>query len=84
VRLYPGAETYNELLQRVKSSLIEIAKAHPGEKIAVFSHGRAIKTILADILETEKTPSINNCSVSYLKYSSENPNKPFALLGVEK
>lgn len=83
LRLFPEAETYNEVLERAKSALLTIAEAHPGEKIAVFSHGRLIKTILSDILDSEDAPSLPNCAIAYVTYNSENPEKPFAFLKME-
>lgn len=42
----PGAETFTQLQERVVGEIFRIARAHPGEKVLVVSHGIAIKTLL--------------------------------------
>ncbi len=46
----PGGETQAELAKRVMRALREIAGAHPGETVAVATHGGPIKSILFAIL----------------------------------
>lgn len=43
----PGGETFEQLRQRVSRAIQKIASIHPGETIAVFSHGMAIRNVLA-------------------------------------
>lgn len=42
-----GAETFAQVLERMKRALSRIAEAHPGGTVAVASHGMAIRTVLA-------------------------------------
>jgi probable phosphoglycerate mutase len=81
--LFSGAETYNHLLARVQNELKSIAEKHPGEKVAIFSHGRVIKTLLGEVLDTEKCPYPENCGIVVLHYDSEIPDQPFTFLRIE-
>jgi len=62
----PESETSNQLLERVKEKLTEIAEHHANEKIAVFSHGGAICTFLTDLLGYY--PKLSNCDGAILLY----------------
>jgi len=46
-----GGETYAELAARVRGALEVIADRHPGELVCVVSHGAAIKSVIASLLE---------------------------------
>jgi probable phosphoglycerate mutase len=71
--VYPNSETFNDLLNRVRDQLISISQTHPEEKVAVFSHYRAIRTLLADALdkEIEQIDPLSNCAIVHLLYSPE-------------
>jgi 2,3-bisphosphoglycerate-dependent phosphoglycerate mutase len=45
--LIPGAEPAADLAARVRASLQRIAAAHPGERVAIFTHGGVIAQALA-------------------------------------
>jgi probable phosphoglycerate mutase len=45
-----GGETYVEVGVRVTASIDRIAAAHPGETVAIVSHGAAIKVFVASVL----------------------------------
>jgi len=47
----PGGETQQELSERVMGALGEIAGAHPGETVAVATHGGPIKSAVFAVLE---------------------------------
>jgi len=47
----PGGETQAELSERVMRALREIAGAHPGETVAVATHGGPIKSAVFAILD---------------------------------
>lgn len=64
----PGSETNNQLLERVKKTLAHIAQNHPGEKIAVFSHGGAIRNFVTDLLCVEEFPRPANCDGAIILY----------------
>jgi len=75
--LIPGAETADELLQRVQADLIEIASKHPGKKIAVFSHGRTIQTFVNSVFP-ECPRAIFNCTIVEMRYGPD-----FQFVGLE-
>jgi len=65
----PKSETTNQLLVRIKEELTQIAEQHPDEKIAVFSHGAAIRTFLTDLLESSQEYSkLSNCDGAIVLY----------------
>jgi broad specificity phosphatase PhoE len=59
----PGAETYEEVHRRVKVALYELAKLHPGEKVAVFMHGLAICLGIYDGKTRPDQIYINHCEI---------------------
>lgn len=84
VTIYPGSETFNQLLHRFSQELTLIADEHPDEKVAIFTHARAIRLFLSDLLdvEFEETPALPNCAVVHIAYSPEDPQSPFRLIEV--
>ena len=42
-----GGETFDQVQTRMKRAVFEIAAAHPGQTVAVFSHGTAIRCLQA-------------------------------------
>ncbi len=80
-----GVETLNHLLTRTKKALYEIAEAHPGEKVAVFVHGKLINTLIIDTenMETDQISSQPNCVLVHFHYSSGNPHHPLQLVKIE-
>jgi 2,3-bisphosphoglycerate-dependent phosphoglycerate mutase len=85
--LFPaeGVESFDQLVTRAKSALSQIAQAHPGEKVAVFTHGRLINTLILAVEEAEndERPPLPNCAVVHFRYSSENPDRPLRFIKVE-
>lgn len=67
--IYPNGEIYLDLIRRMKSELLAIAKLHPGEKVAVFTHGRSIHAITASVLGHTKFPIPENCQVVVFTYN---------------
>ena len=66
-----GAETFPQVLERMKRILLKIAQDHPDGTVAVASHGMAIRTILAWIqqIPSEEMRSLrhgDNTSVSLI------------------
>jgi probable phosphoglycerate mutase len=43
----PGAEPADRFAERIHGAITRIARAHPGERVAVFSHAGAIGEVLA-------------------------------------
>lgn len=66
----PEAETYQQVLDRAKPEVIKIAEAHPGKKVAIFSHGRAIRTLIEDATDGDVGRGLSNCEVAYFTYEN--------------
>lgn len=67
-----GAETPEQLRDRMLAAVREIAAENDGKTVAVFSHGCAIRTLLAtiqgyDISQIGETPLGSNTAVSLLE-----------------
>ena len=73
----PGAETPSEVLARVRATVENIARANPGKTLALFSHGYAIRLLLANLQGIslrdtgEKSPTGDNTAVSLLEWDGE-------------
>jgi len=70
-----GSESYENVKARMSFFITETAKKHPGETIAMFSHGFAIRSLMClldDIPshETVKMPYGDNTAVSLLIYEN--------------
>ena len=68
----PGGESFQEVRQRVCTALLQIAEKHPGQTVAVFCHGTAIRNALAAFkgLSVEQTAGeghSDNTAVSCLE-----------------
>ena len=67
-----GAETPQQVLDRVLAAVREIASANDGRTVAVFSHGCAIRLLLAELQgipleQLDRTPVGDNTAVSLLE-----------------
>lgn len=72
----PGSENFAEVGERVEKALRRIAQAHPGQTVAVFSHGTAIRQALAVIKGTAprdwyNLPHSENTAVTRLDWDGE-------------
>lgn len=69
-----GEEPLNALVFRIKNQLSEIAQKHPSQTVAIFSHSKAIRTLLADIQDIDimKVPSLNNADVRVVTFDCGN------------
>ncbi len=70
-----GAETPEQVLERVLHAVKEIGAENEGKTVAVFSHGCAIRLLLARLQgysmeELGKTPHGDNTAVSLLEYEN--------------
>ena len=66
-----GAERYDELQERILTTVRELGEQHDGQTIAVVSHGMALRTLLFTILdrpyeEFKNFPHGDNTAVSLL------------------
>jgi probable phosphoglycerate mutase len=79
-----GVESLNQLVERTKKALTKIALEHPGEKVAVFAHGRVINTLIieAQDLNIDERPGLPNCAVVHFRYNSEKEN-PIEFVEIE-
>lgn len=69
----PGGEAWEETKARVFSAMTDIARANDGRRVAVFSHGCAIRAFLSVVLnvpgsEISRIPHYDNTAVSFLRY----------------
>ncbi len=69
----PGAETFDECTRRIAAAVRDIAEENEGKTVAVVSHGMAIRSLLAYILNVKSRdiPSLphgDNTAVSKLIY----------------
>lgn len=72
-----GAETPAQVLSRLRAAVEEIARENPGRTVAVFSHGYAIRLLLADLQGISlrdtgaRSPTGDNTAVSCLEWDGE-------------
>lgn len=68
----PGAESANDLFDRVHNTLVEIAQKHQGERIAVVSHGGTMRVFLQHLLgiplDRRFPLPITNTSLNIVRY----------------
>ena len=73
----PGAETPAQVLARVRAAVEDIARENPGKTVAVFSHGYAIRLLLANLQGISlrdtgaQCPTGDNTAVSLLEWDGE-------------
>ena len=72
--LAPGEEPLSAVTQRIEKKLFTLAQNHPQQKIAIFSHGMALKAWVAYIDATPpkelSTIYIPNCGILEVELSS--------------
>jgi probable phosphoglycerate mutase len=83
-RTYPGEEGRDNFFNRVTSTLWGIAASHPGETVAVVSHGGPIALFCQSVLGLPyRRPmpfSISNCSLNIIDASITSPDSKQAVL----
>ena len=64
----PGSESYEAVVDRIKTALLELAEAYEGKTIAVVSHGFAVRSLLCHLegKEFAELPYGDNTSVALL------------------
>ena len=69
-----GSETCRDVVDRIYPELLELAKAHEGQSIAVVSHGLAIRCLLSALLDKplsdRSLPICDNTAVSKFIYEN--------------
>ncbi len=58
---FPGGESNNQAIERMKAFTLEIAEAHPGEKVATVTHAHALDLFLKSFFS--EAPRLKNCDV---------------------
>jgi broad specificity phosphatase PhoE len=78
----PNSESQGELLLRLTRELHSIALQHKGEKVAIFSHGLAIRTLIIASVGEEAVPYVNNCDVAIFSvdFTAQGPHLRFESL----
>lgn len=71
-----GGETFRQVQERMLRVFFRIAKAHPGQTVALFSHGTAIKCLLAALrgkhpFETPELGHPENTAVSCVEVEGD-------------
>lgn len=73
----PGGETFGQLKDRATAAIEKLTARHPGETIAVVSHGGTIRTILCAALNIHLKYVWNirqdNTAVNIVEYHPERP-----------
>ncbi|GAA1951518.1 histidine phosphatase family protein [Amycolatopsis minnesotensis] len=70
----PGAESAAAFAARVKAGLTEVAAAHPGRRVAVFTHGGVIGEAMAQASGSQPFAFLgaDNGSITHLVVTAEN------------
>ncbi len=70
----PNGESFEEIRRRGTAAVLEIAATHPGQSVAIFSHGTIIRHVLAEFQgiglgpeEMKKTNHSDNTAVTKLE-----------------
>ena len=70
-----GCESFAEVRDRMRRALTDIAEAHPGGTVAVFSHGMAMRIVLGTLQgmtlhEIDRTGHAENTAVAKLEFEN--------------
>lgn len=78
----PGQETIYQTTERLKKALCAIAAKHPDKKVAIFTHGGCLKTIVADLEDLESIDEVPtpNCGILQIVYESDNTEQPLRVV----
>lgn len=70
----PGGESMGAVIDRMVETLETIAASHPGEKIAVVTHGMAMALALARLIDDDHTRFnqyvVGNCSLTHVTHDA--------------
>lgn len=78
-----GAETFENLRNRVSTAMLDIARKHPEQTVAIVSHGTAIRYARAAFLglpleESQHLGHSDNTAVTLLEIEDENVNTVYS------
>ncbi len=71
----PGGETREEHLARVLQAVERIARAHPGERVLLVSHGGTMRALRSHVSDEPLHP-IENCGVIELHFRDDRLSAP--------
>jgi len=70
---YPGGESIGEMADRAQRAIADIARAHPGGKVAVVAHGGPLRRLIHRALgagpEAREQVLLHNCAIVGLDLS---------------
>ena len=71
-----GGESFRELRRRTTASVRQLVRNHPGQTVAVVSHGTAIRNLLAAFqnipeADSARLPHSDNTAVSLLEFDGD-------------
>lgn len=82
----PNGESLTQLRQRGMDILERIAQRHPGERVAIISHGALLTVVLRHIQEIDlhlpSTFTVHNGSVSRIQYNGNSTSNHWTLLSL--
>ncbi len=74
---WPNGETRSDFYRRTRDVLHEIAGRHPGDTIAVVSHGGVISALVAELVDGKPSAwrrhLVANCSVTEIHFDGARP-----------
>jgi broad specificity phosphatase PhoE len=71
---FPEGETVRAAQLRIVDALAEIARAHPKDMVAAFSHSDPIKLALGMPLDLFQRLHVNTCSITILHLGQGQPS----------
>ena len=73
--VFPEAEKFNQVLNRVTSQLQRIAEHHKGQVVLIATHGRVVKCLTAAALDKDDNsiPYPKNAGIAVFRYSEGKP-----------
>jgi broad specificity phosphatase PhoE len=81
----PRAESNNQLLNRFRRELFQIAQNHPDQTVLVFTHGKAIRTLLCDLSDTDDDSfALSNCSMTHISIDLDDKDRPVSFHKIEQ
>lgn len=69
---FPGGESYQDLQERAVAAVREIAASHPGEVVAVVTHGGVVRSLVAWLLGLDPAYRsrilVHNCGLTVIEW----------------
>lgn len=71
----PDGETHEQHAQRVRSAVMRIARAHPGERVLLVGHGGTIRSV-HDVISDVPYHPVPNCHVLEVRFRDDRLTAP--------